>query len=174
MARFAAAVNALQVAALDVVVERPAMDLESLQHVLVADDVREVLVLVPPSPSGDTLKRLAETRTSSNRFLPWRNRPYNLFEQISVLDIRKTIDCCKARVFARPPCGNQKTMLQYWQHTRRTACSPCAGNVHKGRVSFYADSSEIANSLTFPSGRLLRFVLSGRSQRCSRTCSNLT
>ena len=37
---FAAAVNALQVAALDVVVERPAMDLEPLQHVLVADDVR--------------------------------------------------------------------------------------------------------------------------------------
>ena len=40
---FAAAVDALQVAALDVVVERPAMDLEPLQHVLVADDVREVL-----------------------------------------------------------------------------------------------------------------------------------
>ena len=56
---FAAAVNALQVAALDVVVERPAMDLEPLQHVLVADDVRKVLVLVPPSPSGDTLKRAA-------------------------------------------------------------------------------------------------------------------
>ena len=44
MARFAAAVNALQVAALDVVVERPTMDLEPLQHVLVADDVCEVLV----------------------------------------------------------------------------------------------------------------------------------
>ena len=44
MARFAAAVNALQVAALDVVVERPAMDLEPFQHVLVADDVCEVLV----------------------------------------------------------------------------------------------------------------------------------
>ena len=29
---------------------------------------------------------------SSNWFLPWRNRPYNLFEQISVLDIRKTIE----------------------------------------------------------------------------------
>ena len=41
---FAAAVNALQVAALDVVIERPTMDLEPLQHVLVADDVCEVLV----------------------------------------------------------------------------------------------------------------------------------
>ena len=52
MARFAAAVNALQVAALDVVVKRPAMDLEPLQHVLVADDVREVLVpSVLPSPA---------------------------------------------------------------------------------------------------------------------------
>ena len=27
-------------------------------------------------------------------------------------------------------------MLQYQQHTRRTSCLPCAGNVHKGRVSF--------------------------------------
>lgn len=52
----------------------------------------------------------------------------------------------KAVFWRAPPCGNQKTMLQYWQHTRRTACSPCAGNVHKGRVSFYADSSEIALS----------------------------
>ena len=62
MARFAAAVNALQVAALEVVGERPAMDLEPLQHVLVADDVREVLVpSVLPSPA-EPFGRYTKTR----------------------------------------------------------------------------------------------------------------
>ena len=43
-------------------------------------------------------------------------------------------------------------MLQYCQHTRRTACSPRVGNVHKGRVSFF--TMEIVVKSPYPKGWL--------------------
>ena len=40
--------------------------------------------------------------------------------------------------FPKTLARRTEIMIQYLQHTRRTACSPRVGNVHNGRVFCYA------------------------------------
>lgn len=93
---------------------------------------------------NEAVLRQATARNSSDISTSRGVQIGRAFVYVAVQVGRQTAKKCSFKRFSgTPPCMRRKNMLQCSQHTRRTACLLCAGNVHQGRVSFYADSSEI-------------------------------